>query len=140
MKRWGYLLTFVSGAFMTVVLGLATSATFKASIVAAQQTEKASSQKWEYCAVRNEAVFQDTSGRWRGGALIHYFQAEGTREEVIRARSELGLRSFATPTVSEDTRAKALAKLGNEGWEMVGVEVTGEKNNSITYLFKRPKP
>ena len=135
MKRWGYLLTFVSGAFLAVVLGLTISATFKASSVTAQQ---AGSQKWEYCAVRNEAVFVDNAGRWRGGALIQYFQAEGTREEVIRARSELGLKSFAA--ISEDARAKALAKLGNEGWEMVGVEVTGEKSNSITYILKRPKP
>ncbi|HYE71971.1 MAG TPA: hypothetical protein VEF04_01520 [Blastocatellia bacterium] len=136
MKRWGYLLTFVSGAFLTVVLGLTISATFKASSVTAQQ---ASSQKWEYCAVRNEAVFQDGTGRWRGGALIQYFQAEGTREETIRARSELGLKSFASTPVTEDSRAKALTKLGNEGWEMVGVEVTGEKSNSITYILKRPK-
>ena len=135
MKRWGYLLTFVSGAFLAVVFGLTTSATFKASIAAAQ----AGSQKWEYCAVRNKTIFLDSSGKWRGGALIHYFQTEGTREEVIEARPELGLKSLATTAVSEDARAKALTKLGNEGWEMVGIEVTGEKRDAITYLLKRPK-
>lgn len=135
MKRWGYLLTFVSGAFLAAVLGLAASATFKASNVAAQQI--ASSQKWEYCVVRGETS-ENNYGRWRGSALIQYFQAEGAREEVIWARSELGLKSFAN--VSEDARAKALTKLGNEGWEMVGTEVTGEKSNFVTYIFKRPKP
>ena len=137
MKRWGYLLTFVGGALFAVVLGLTTSATFKASIVAAQQTEKASSQKWEYCAVRKKSAYEDNFGRWRGSALIQYFQAEGTREEEVWAQSELGLKSLTA--VSEDARAKALAKLGNEGWEMVGIEVTGEKSGSVTYILKRPK-
>src|SRR5262249_18492457 len=118
MKRWAYLLTFVSGAFLAIVFGLVTSTTSKASNVAAQQTT--GSQKWEYCAVRKKNSYEDNFGRWRGSAMIQYFQAEGAHEEEIWAQSELGLKSFAT--VSEDARAKALAKLGNEGWEMVGIE------------------
>jgi hypothetical protein len=136
MKRWGYLLTFVSGAFLAVVLGLTTSVTFKASNVAAQPTEKASGQKWEYCSVGKGFYASEGIGRVGWRAPIYYFQPGGGRYEMVELQAEIGRRSSDW---GEDARANAIAKLGNEGWEMVGIEVTGETSSSVAYVFKRLK-
>ena len=60
--------------------------------------------EWEYCAV----VRSQIGGTRRIIYWINYFKGEGVRTEPVEAG--LGGNSFA----------KAVAKLGEEGWEMVG--------------------
>ena len=88
--------------------------------------------EWEYCAV----VRSQTGGTRRIIFWINYFKGEGVKTEPIEAG--LGGNSFG----------KAVAKLGEEGWEMVGVcpievlpEVrTGPATGAPTALFfKRRK-
>lgn len=60
--------------------------------------------QWEYCAiVKSQAVPTPRLFYW-----ITYFKGEGVKTETIEAG--LGGNSYA----------KAIAKLGEEGWEMVG--------------------
>lgn len=81
-------------------------------------------QKWEYCAVigvgREGIVF--------GGAdpALYTFNQDGTQEQRIGGKiyREIG---------------KIVAKLGAEGWEMVGIGAT-HGGNYHTIYFKRPLP
>jgi hypothetical protein len=59
--------------------------------------------QWEYCAVVKGQVGTPRLFYW-----ITYFRGEGVRTETVEAA--LGGNSFA----------KAVAKLGEDGWEMVG--------------------
>ncbi len=59
--------------------------------------------QWEYCAVVKGQVGTPRLFYW-----ITYFKGEGVRTETVEAT--LGGNSFA----------KAVAKLGEDGWEMVG--------------------
>src|SRR5215218_7531163 len=60
--------------------------------------------EWEYCAV----VKAQAGDPRRIIYWINYFKGEGVRNEPVEAN--LGGNSFA----------KAVARLGDEGWEMVG--------------------
>ena len=83
--------------------------------VKAQQTEKSVGERWEYCAITDvPAVGQ--GGKVIGSAKICYFQGAGCRKEVIEASVES--TDFAEG--KKAALAKAVAKLGAEGWEMFG--------------------
>ena len=78
-------------------------------------------QKWEYCA-----IYQITQmGGWLTGVGMVYrgsFSVKGVqREELDHDPNAL---------------ARAIAKLGLEGWEMVGAAVVSEHYHTI--YFKRP--
>lgn len=61
--------------------------------------------RWEYCALTKAQY----PGTVRGGQYwISYFRGNNVRVELIEA------------SVSENPVAKAISKLGDEGWEMVG--------------------
>jgi hypothetical protein len=66
-------------------------------------------QKWEYCAVEPNHLV--------------YFTSKGDQ------RQEFGKNM----RMWEPTRAKVIAQLGEQGWEMVGADIRG-------VYFKRPKP
>jgi hypothetical protein len=95
-----------------------------------QRTPQASttrSRKWEYCSLTKAAY----PGSNRGGLYwISYFRDAGVQVlEVEEQATERGGPS------------KAIAKLGEEGWEMVGqgpLEIRQGGLNAI--YFKRPKP
>lgn len=81
--------------------------------------------KWEYCAIRGT--------RWRSvsGLKPYYphltlFAADGLKEWYIEK-----------PEI--DNAAKAIAQLGEEGWEMVACGNMDESDIHVLY-FKRPKP
>lgn len=104
----------------------------KATNVNSQTTEskKTENLKWEYCEISGiNNDYDNFSQTWKGGvASISYFTSSGIKEERIVGRN------------LPEAKAKALAKLGEEGWEMVQ---QGEFNGSdrvsgVTY-FKRPK-
>ena len=88
------------------------------------------SLKWEYCAV-TKAQFV---GSVRGGQYwISYFRKGNVQVETVEA------------SVQESAVAKAVSKLGEEGWEMVGegpleVRQGGPPGGTPTALyFKRRK-
>lgn len=89
----------------------------------------AAGERWEYCVVTRAQY----PGSVRGGQYwIGYFRGNTMRTELVEA------------TVSEVGLAKAISKLGEEGWEMVGEGPldAGPARTSSTpqaLYFKRPR-
>lgn len=84
-------------------------------------------QKWEYCCVSKAAY----PGSLRAGVYwITYFRSSG--------QQSIDVEDNAT---SNAALAKAIARLGNEGWEMVGVGPLEVRPSTRldAYYFKRPK-
>jgi hypothetical protein len=101
MKRRHYLLT----AALSLAAGLAGHALNWGALTPRPAEARAPrASEWEYCAVV-KAQFGDPR---RQIYWISYFKGEGVKPEPVEAG--LGGNSFA----------KAVAKLGDEGWEMVG--------------------
>ena len=91
---------------------------FTSQRVQARQAREAKS--WEYCAIYEGGW---VSGKGRGYAShIHFYQDTGIHIEEVEGAN------------SQESVAKAFAKLGAEGWEMVGIDKNGAP------CFKRPKP
>ena len=89
---------------------------------------EASDLQWEYCAV----VKAQYVGSPQGGIYwIAYFKGEGVRTEDVKA-GPMG-----------NAFAKAVAKLGEEGWDMVGegpLEIRqGPGGTPTAVFFKRRK-
>lgn len=86
-------------------------------------------QRWEYCAVSKAAY----AGPPRAGVYwISYFRETGVQVVEVQASATEGAGAAF---------AKAVSKLGAEGWEMVAVgplEVNQGQSGAI--YFKRPKP
>lgn len=103
MNRRHYLLTVV----LSLAAGLAGHALYGS--LAAPPTARAAAEprrdsQWEYCAVvRSQAIPTPRIFFW-----ITYFKDDGVKTETVEAA--LGGNSYA----------KAIAKLGEDGWEMVG--------------------
>jgi hypothetical protein len=101
MKRRHYLLT----AALSLAAGFAGHALGGGLLTPRPAEARAPrDSEWEYCAV----VKAQTGDPRRIIYWINYFKGEGVRNEPVEAN--LGGNSFA----------KAAAKLGDEGWEMVG--------------------
>lgn len=118
----------------------------------AQQSEalrRQRGQKWEYCAVTwtGTRLKDGYSTTYVPTAMVCYFQGQGCQEVA------LNLDTGEARNLSKyyrDELAQAIARLGEEGWEMVGqgprdFEVLGPfseggtiKNPFVLY-FKRPK-
>lgn len=95
---------------------------------AAGQRPDVSDLQWEYCAV----VKAQYVGSPQGGIYwIAYFKGEGVRTEDVRVG------------VTGNAFAKAVAKLGEDGWDMVGegpLEVRpGPGGTTTAVFFKRRK-
>lgn len=83
--------------------------------------------KWEYCAVSRAAY---TATNRRGTFWISYFKETGV--EVV------GVEEGAFD--QDSVAARVIAKLGEEGWEMVGRGELPVKSSSIGAIyFKRRK-
>jgi hypothetical protein len=112
-------------------------------------------QKWEYCAITSYyATLTDPpskpDAKVSAVASICYFEFAGCRREELKF--ELNLAEFkkslktdrlgpAVERATEIALARAIAKLGDDGWEMVGEVVFtfgAERNNQAIY-FKRTK-
>jgi hypothetical protein len=121
-------------AMIVIASGLIMIDRFGDSPVQASQSVRSGIQKWEYCAITN---FDYSGGDFgsRGTAVVRYFQAGGGKDETVESVSDSG-KSMAK--AGGDALAKAIAKLGDEGWEMVSKELdTGGKFKP--FYFKRPK-
>jgi hypothetical protein len=99
-----------------------------ASETRAASVPDASDLQWEYCAV----VKAQYAGSPQGGIYwIAYFKGEGVRTEDVKAG----------PT--GNAFAKAVAKLGEDGWDMVGegpLEIRlGPGGTPTALFFKRRK-
>lgn len=119
----------------------------------AQQVSKR--QRWEYCAITSyHATFtsppSQSDAKASAVASICYFEFAGCRREKLKF--ELDMAEFkkslkidrlsaAVEKATEIALARALVKLGDDGWEMVGDVVFtfgAERNNQAIY-FKRRK-
>ncbi len=99
---------------------------FGASSVQANQGGRSGIQKWEYCAITSVYYSNSNFGE-RPVAVIRYFQAGGGKEETVEFVPDFGKSAELS-----DALAKAIAKLGDQGWEMFLKEPDGR-------YFKRPK-
>ncbi|MCA1633474.1 MAG: hypothetical protein LC802_07080 [Acidobacteria bacterium] len=91
----------------------------------------AARSKWEYCAITHTTRKQTVFGSSSTTALAVVRHYPGETEE-IEGRNE------------DDALANAFAKLGEEGWEMVGIKHSidisdGYGKSMHVYFFKRPK-
>lgn len=124
-------------AAVAVAVGLITLNPFGGSSVQANQSGRSSVQKWEYCAILGAST-AGSSFNYRGNATIRYFQADGWKDEIVEFVPNIGQRDEYR-IHEKGAMAKAMAKLGDEGWEMVSKEPdTDDKTRNIFY-FKRPK-
>jgi hypothetical protein len=109
--------------------GLVAINPFRTSSVQANQAGTSGAQKWEYCVI--------TDVHWAGGGLgsrqvvvIRYFQVGGSKEEAVEFPS-----GVVKSTDLKEALNKVIAKLGDEGWEMV----LRAPDNGYTFYFKRPR-
>jgi len=90
----------------------------------AQET-KAVTTNWEYCAITN---YGTTSEGTR--VDICYFSPSGCRPDRLE---------LANSIKKADALAIAIAKLGTDGWELVGMGPFELATASTGFYFKRPK-
>lgn len=98
--------------------------------------EKATGQQWEYCAITNIYIANDTANQAviSGGANICYLQISGCQNEEIRAdliytkflqdfrlENDSNGKSLALTRAKDLAYSKAVAKLGIDGWEMTSL-------------------
>lgn len=124
----------------------------------AQQARRNRVQRWEYCAILNARIKWplQSKEKYTGIATICYFRNSGCRsEEVIfeltyadflkQADAKQGEnynRNYTAPAkATESALSKAITKLGDDGWEMIGDGridfASGADNNVRAIYFKR---
>ena len=128
---------YVKRSHLLVVILLTGSAVLGATLTTSQRPSKFVAEKietqgstdgtrWEYCAVTkaNYAVTNRAGQYW-----ITYFKNSEFKVENIEA-------DFTTNAAL----ARAIAKLGDEGWEMVSVGPMEVRNaRQDAFFFKRPR-
>ncbi len=81
-------------------------------------------QKWEYCAIKGVAsMSRDMHPNF---PALWGFSVEGLKIIEMKGKDE------------KEQVAHAIARLGEDGWEMAGVGADGEVSHII--YFKRSKP
>jgi hypothetical protein len=124
MKRSRIVL--LSALFLLVSAGSFGAGIWLRAVPAQAQSEAA--QQWEYCALSRTA-FVGSQNR-PGTYWISYFNADGARVET-----------FQETATERNGMAKAIAKLGTQGWELVAtgkLDVRAGDPIDAMY-FKRPK-
>ena len=127
IKRSHLLLVLLVSA---TVLGATLTATQRRSSAATPRGSDSApspdSPRWEYCAVTKSAYLQSNRA---GLYWITYFRNSGF--DVVDVEDN---------ATSNAAYSKAIARLGDEGWEMVGagtLEANARKLDAL--FFKRPK-
>jgi hypothetical protein len=93
-------------------------------------------RKWEYCSLTlTSSETKSKDGKFTVYADICYYQSTGCRRERILSE---GLRVNSIG-VYEVARAKAIAKLGEDGWEMFLVRMQYWNSFENGFYFRRPK-
>ena len=127
----------------------------------AQGPRKSNGPRWEYCAIlyAQRKWPQEDKEKYLGTATICYFRTSGCRTEevtyeltysdylkegeAIVKQGESYNRSYgAFHRAVESALSKAIAKLGNDGWEMIGdnridFSNAADANNSALYFKRR---
>ncbi len=121
----------VALASVVLLTGGVMSDLLPARAAAQQATTRADQRKWEYCSITPTLVYKEELGGHRTYyvARISYHRPAGTQQETIESNS------------SDEAMSKALAKLGEDGWEMTGVAAfSSDTNGGATVLyFKRAR-
>lgn len=114
--------------FLTIVAALIGGTLSNRLLVtpSARAQQDSPGQKWEYCTVTKAAYV----GSNRGGVYwISYFRDTGV--QVVEVEDA---------ALEKNGPSKAIAKLGAEGWEMVGQGPLEIRQGTLNALyFKRPK-
>ena len=125
-KRYMLLMVLMIAGFLGGAVSdkLFTLAPTQARLV--DESKTAAGQKWEYCALTKAAYV----GSGRGGLYwISYFRDAGV--EMIEVEDT---------ALERNGPARAIAKLGAEGWELVGEGPLEIRAGGVRALyFKRPK-
>ncbi len=127
----------------------------------AQGSRKSNATRWEYCAIlyAQRKFPQANKEKFVATATICYFRTSGCRKEEVTyeltysdylkegepivKQGESYNRSYgAFHTAVESALSKAIAKLGNDGWEMIGdnrfdFSNAADANNSALYFKRR---
>lgn len=97
-------------------------------------------QKWEYCVITG--VDSSSIGVFKGQyPKLNYFGFNGISQEVDLGNSAASKRPKGWEKVGEGGYiAYTIAKLGSEGWEMVGTGTGSSMQGTGTHCiyFKRP--
>lgn len=107
-----------------LVGGFVLSQVLVAPTVQAQRGQGESKSKavaYEYCAINGTTV--SLSGdKIRAAAKICYMQETGIQCQEVEATvaGDRSSQGYVFDKAGNDALAKAIAKLGNEGWEMIG--------------------
>lgn len=123
----------VALASVVLLAGGVMSDLLPARAAAQQAATRSDQKKWEYCSVTPTTEYkQELSGyRTYYVARISYHRPAGMQQENFESGSW------------DEAMSKALAKLGEDGWEMTGVAAySGDGNNvmqSTTLYFKRAR-
>ena len=151
------------GGFIIVACGIVSTDMLSLHPTFAQQSRRNQIQRWEYCAITNAYELSPTGQskeKYIGLASICYFRTSGCRREEVRFEliyadflkevgrnaNENANRYFASVRAAESALSKAVAKLGDDGWEMVGdslISFVNEAETNTRYkalYFKRRKP
>lgn len=120
-------------AFASVLLlaGSLTCDGLPSHAAAQQATTRSDVKKWEYCSVTH--TLSSKQDRTYYVAQISYHRPAGAQQENFES------------IFLDEAMSKALAKLGEDGWEMTGVaafsfsDSNGYGTPKTTLYFKRPK-
>lgn len=126
-RRYMLLMVLMIAGFLGVAISDKLFTPVPAQAQSAGESRTVAGQRWEYCALTTAAYVG--SGR-RGIYWISYFRDAGV--EVVEVEDAATERNGP---------AKIIAKLGEEGWEMVGQGQLEIRQGRLAALyFKRPKP
>lgn len=100
---------------------------------------RATVQRWEYCTVFPVNKVYKNDGKITGTAVVYYMRDRGYQSEKVEATVDGSDGSMNLAT--DNALAKAISKLGNEGWEMVGegTLLSESTSNQKVLYFKRSK-
>jgi len=116
----------VSGSVVGATLTTAQRRSSAATPGSSESALAADSPRWEYCAVTKSAY---AASNRAGLYWITYFRTSGF--DVVDVEDN---------ATSNAALAKAIARLGDEGWEMVGAGAMDANTKRLDALyFKRPK-
>src|SRR5262245_46985009 len=131
MSKTKQILILAITAAAAAACGLIAFNSFSGSSVQANQVRRSGAQKWEYCAITKVYRPDGQIGlrEVRDIAVIRYFQIGGAKEETVEFISDNGDTKIIglgrDMLGGRNVFAKAVAKLGDEGWEMVLMEPAG---------------
>lgn len=107
--------------------------------VQAQTAENDKARQWQHCSVFPLNGVNRNAGKVTGAAVISYIYGGGFQTEKIEATVDESANSLTN--AENSALAKAISKLGNDGWEMVGEGTLfpADSGDQKVLYFKRRK-